>query len=176
MIIDFHFAQTVADLLDNDAPIATTGPGEGSSVPNQNPQDLLMEIFGTGSAPSGPTSVGPAAPKNPVDDIMSLFGSNTAPSPSLLAPSSASAPMSLSSSILSIPSAAPAAVPPNALTAFDKHGLKVTFTPQTSRQHPGMVSVTTRFQSTTGDTITNLSFQAAVPKVETFWYHSVGRR
>jgi AP-1 complex subunit gamma-1 len=54
---------------------------------------------------------------------------------------------------------------PTALTCYEKNGVKITLTPQTSRQHPGLVSITARFQVTGGDTATSLSFQAAVPKV-----------
>jgi AP-1 complex subunit gamma-1 len=52
-----------------------------------------------------------------------------------------------------------------AYPAYEKNGLRITLTPQTSPTRPGVVMILARFQVTGGEAVTGLSFQAAVPKV-----------
>ena len=52
-----------------------------------------------------------------------------------------------------------------AYTAYEKNELKVTLTPQTSPNRPGIVNVLARFQVTGQNAAAGLSFQVAVPKV-----------
>jgi len=51
-----------------------------------------------------------------------------------------------------------------AYTAYEKNELKVTLTPQTSPNRPGIVNVLARFQVTGQNAAAGLSFQVAVPK------------
>jgi len=53
-----------------------------------------------------------------------------------------------------------------AYTAYEKNELKVTLTPQTSPNRPGIVNVLARFQVTGQNAATGLSFQVAVPKTQ----------
>lgn len=50
-------------------------------------------------------------------------------------------------------------------TAYEKNELKVTLTPQTNPNKPGIVNVLARFQVTGQNLASGLSFQVAVPKV-----------
>jgi AP-1 complex subunit gamma-1 len=50
-------------------------------------------------------------------------------------------------------------------TAYEKNGLKITLTPKTNPSQPGMVQILVRFTSSASDTLENVNFQAAVPKV-----------
>jgi len=52
-----------------------------------------------------------------------------------------------------------------AYTAYEKNELKVTLTPQTSPNKPGIINVLARFQVTGQNVVAGLSFQVAVPKV-----------
>lgn len=52
-----------------------------------------------------------------------------------------------------------------AYTAYEKNELKVTLTPQTNPNKPGIVNVLARFQVTGQNMASGLSFQVAVPKV-----------
>jgi len=49
-------------------------------------------------------------------------------------------------------------------TAYEKNELKVTLTPQTNPNRPGIVNVLARFQAMGQNAISGLSFQVAVPK------------
>ena len=60
-----------------------------------------------------------------------------------------------------------------AYTAYEKNELKVTLTPQTSPNKPGIVNVLARFQVTGQNVVAGLSFQVAVPKV-CFFFSSPG--
>ena len=50
-------------------------------------------------------------------------------------------------------------------TAYEKNELKITLTPQTSAQRPGVVNILARFQVMGSVPVQGLAFQAAVPKV-----------
>ena len=162
-----------ADLLGDDLS-STPAPNGTPAVPAT--QDLLAEIFGS-SAPSQPGSTGspaPAAPqRNVAQDILGLFDSPAAPSPAASPPPAAAPAPSLQSIFGAAaavpqaasppPAAAAAAVPPG-YTAYDKNELRITLNPQTSATRPGLVRVIAQFQATGANPVTELSFQAAVPK------------
>ncbi|EJD47874.1 Adaptor protein complex AP-1 gamma subunit [Auricularia subglabra TFB-10046 SS5] len=155
---------------DKDSLLDLTDDPVSPAVPQANAQNLLAEIFGGGGgASSGPAvSTQAAVPsrQQAVNDILGLFDST----PSAPSPAPAAAPVAAPSGLSFLQAASPPppqpAAPPAApgYTAFDKSGLKITLTPQVSPQHPGMVAVIARFASTSGETITGLNFQAAVPK------------
>lgn len=167
------------DLLGDDMATTPTAATSGhAAAPVQNNQDLLAEIFGSSApsvgAPANTTSPPPSQQKSTMDDILGLFNatpSNGAPSaapPASIPATPATAPMSA----FSLPQAqAPAPGPPvssapklTSYTAYEKNGLKITLTPQTSAAAPGTVMILARFQVTGASAATGISFQAAVPK------------
>ncbi|KAH6915885.1 gamma-adaptin [Coprinopsis sp. MPI-PUGE-AT-0042] len=173
-----------ADLLGDDlaaTPTAATGGSFASGPAVQNNQDLLAEIFGSSapSAGSSTTSPPPAQQqKSTMDDILGLFNAtpsgNGAPSaqppPSYPATPATAPPSAFSLSQVQTPGPSAAAPPASSApkltsyTAYDKNGLKITLTPQTSAAAPGTVMILARFQVTGASSATGISFQAAVPK------------
>ncbi|TCD63708.1 clathrin associated protein complex large subunit [Steccherinum ochraceum] len=147
------------DLLGDDLP-SSSGPAAANGAIAGNNQALLAEIFGSSSSPSPSSqSSAPAQPRNTVQDILGLFDSTpSAPSP---------APASPAPPVFAAVQAQPAQPPTPRLTAYpayEKHDLKITLTPQTSAQRPGVVNILARFQATGSAPISALNFQAAVPK------------
>ncbi|KAJ6591710.1 adaptin N terminal region-domain-containing protein [Mycena vulgaris] len=138
-------------------------------VPAQNNEELLRDLFGGGSDQSTSTSP-PQAQRSTVDDIMGLFGPG--PSTPAVSPPAALSPTSNPMSAFNLPAAQPPQPPPpqpaaprlTAYTAYEKNGLKITLTPQTSPAQPGTVMILARFQVSGATPATGLSFQAAVPK------------
>lgn len=139
--------------------------------------------------PATPASP-PPKPRNAIDDILGLFpNSASTPSPNsintmvpglggfgsgLTSPTySSGSPMSTSipQSAFSLPQTqSPPQQPPQqprltAYTAYEKNEVKVTLTPQTNPNKPGIVNVLARFQVTGQNAASGLSFQVAVPKV-----------
>ena len=104
--------------------------------------DDILGLFGTPSQTSAPAPVIPSTP---------LASSTFLPTPATVAPSH-SAPPTSQQKLTTYP-------------AYEKNGLKITLTPQTSAARPGVVMILARFQVTGVETATGLSFQAAVPKV-----------
>ncbi|TFK29734.1 Adaptor protein complex AP-1 gamma subunit [Coprinopsis marcescibilis] len=161
---------TEGDLLGDDPTTPTAGSNGGAPV-GQSSQDLLAEIFGSSTSTGPSASTSPPPPqKKAMDDIMGLFG---APTPSAV-PVTPSVPISVPAtpatgglSAFSLPQAqipaTPSAPKLTSYIAYDKNGLKITLTPQTSPTKPGIVMILARFQ-TTGSVATGISFQAAVPK------------
>lgn len=90
---------------------------------------------------------------------MGLFGTST-PSP----------PVVQSDPVLPKPTApaAPAQTGPQAYTAYEKNGLKITLTPRLSPTQPGVVQILARFTAFDGAKIEAVNFQAAVPRVRFF--------
>lgn len=157
----------------------STPAGVNNSQPAANAasnQDILAEIFGSSSETST-TSPPPAQPqKSSVDDILGLFGSSSTPAaavpqtPSALPSYPATPATAIPSSFhaaAAVPAtpATPSAPRHTAYTAYEKNGLKITLTPQTSAAKPGYVVIQARFQATTSSPVTGITFQAAVPKV-----------
>ena len=132
----------------------------------------------------------PPKPRNAIDDILGLFGDSTPTPPQnptnsmvpglggmgngLTSPTysgGSQMPTSVPQSAFSLPQAPS---PPQqsqqqqkltAYTAYEKNELKVTLTPQTSPNRPGIVNVLARFQVMGQNAVSGLSFQVAVPKV-----------
>lgn len=114
------------------------------------------------------------AQKSTVDDILGLFG-NSAPASSPAPPPAAPAqpPPTAAFTLPQTQSPPPQPVAPKltAYMAYDKNELRISLTPQTSPQRPGVVNILARFQVTGSTPVTGLTFQAAVPKVKvTFSY------
>lgn len=111
---------------------------------------------------SSPAVTASPVPKgNPIDDILGLYpsaASTSAPAPT--------ATLFDTSPVQSPPPPAPIAQAPGvqSYTAYEKNGLKITLSPQTSPAHPGVVLVLTRFYNTGPVLASGLNFQAAVPK------------
>ncbi|KAK7060920.1 clathrin associated protein complex large subunit [Paramarasmius palmivorus] len=166
------------DLIGLDDSISSSSTTTGLS--GQGSQDLLNEIFsssggannGTGSAPA------PKSQQSTIDDILGLFGAPDSAQPAMPLPHNpvSSPPPSNPISAFNLPqsqSPAPAPAPaPQApagpkltpYTAYEKNGLKITLTPQTSAAKPGVVMILARFQMLGSSAATGLQFQAAVPK------------
>ncbi|XP_006461976.1 hypothetical protein AGABI2DRAFT_151584 [Agaricus bisporus var. bisporus H97] len=182
------------DLLGDEITTGTTSTSNGQAAASaQSNQDLLAEIFGS-SAPtttsSQPTTQ--TQPKSTMDDILGLFGSNNTASPaptpvqatatpsaapapdpmSSLFSNTSSSPYSVASPVQSSSSPPAPSLPPTgqaasrltAYTAYDKNGLKVTLTPQTSPTKPGMVMILAKFSVEGSSPASSINFQAAVPK------------
>ena len=147
------------------APAATEPAAAPAAVESkrQTDQDLLADIFGSSSAPTSPPPT-----SKPSDDIMALFSS---PAPSAAAPPPAAPSPAAPSPAASSP--VPAASPSSAaeLTAYDRNGLKVTFSPQRDRQRSNVINILARFyaSSDSNDPVEGVNFQAAVPKVLLFY-------
>jgi AP-1 complex subunit gamma-1 len=97
---------------------------------------------------------------------MDLFGPNPTASaaPAPAAPPAQSA-FTLDQTQPPPPQPAPAAPRATAYTAYERNGLRITLTPQTSAAKPGYISIQARFQTTGASAASGLVFQAAVPKV-----------
>ncbi|KAG0705586.1 adaptin N terminal region-domain-containing protein [Suillus ampliporus] len=161
-----------ADLL-GDEVVPPTPVVNGQATHNN--QDLLAEIFGSSPAAPSPTpgrtpSISPQPQKSSVQDILGLFDSSPSPASPASAPSpaiSAFATFSPQPQTQAPPRPSPQQQPAprlTAYTAYDKHELKITLTPQTSAARPGVVNIMARFQVSGSNTATGLNFQAAVPK------------
>ncbi|KAG1728067.1 adaptin N terminal region-domain-containing protein [Suillus paluster] len=167
---------TVMGIVSENKPVGSTQSGKdvapptpvvnGQATPNN--QDLLAEIFGSSPAAPSPTpgrtpSISPQPQKSSVQDILGLFDSS--PSPASPAPAPSPAPSAFAAFSPQPQSQAPPRPSPQqqqppaprltSYTAYDKHELKITLTPQT-------FSCATRFSGS--NTVTGLNFQAAVPK------------
>ncbi|CBQ68079.1 golgi adaptor HA1/AP1 adaptin gamma subunit [Sporisorium reilianum SRZ2] len=172
---------------------ASAAAVSGGASTQQSTHDLLADIFGgsdVGGAPAAVSATTPAAqkPKSSVNDILGLFGdSGSAPAPQQQAPAAAPAGAASSSSFggldllggldssssapaataappapAAAPAPTPAAAPAKAHTVYTKHSLTITLTPTTNPARPEIVNIIARFTSTSP--ISNVNFQAAVPK------------
>jgi AP-1 complex subunit gamma-1 len=147
----------------------------GSAATAQSAQDLLANIFGDSTPTQQPQQANkPASQQRTVDDILGLFDAPapsapaTAPSPSYTSPAAASLFSSpVTSPVAQVPQQAPAPRP-SALpsyTAYGKNELEITLTPQVSPAKPGVVNILAKFRVMGANVATNVTFQAAVPKV-----------
>ncbi|WWC89432.1 uncharacterized protein L201_004356 [Kwoniella dendrophila CBS 6074] len=186
---------TVVDLIGDDLTSPTNGNlPTNSSGPST--QDLLADIFGTGS---GDSSMGITTNqqngaalntnKSAAADIMSLFDStpsipstsNPASSPitqsnsnsgntgslfDLVTPSSSSSSPAPMQQQQQSQPQQPAKSQLQSYTAYEKNGLKITLTPKVSPNQPGLIQILARFQNSTNDIISNVNFQVAVPKTQ----------
>ncbi|KIY52989.1 Adaptor protein complex AP-1 gamma subunit [Fistulina hepatica ATCC 64428] len=176
---------TVMGIVSENKPVGSTQAKEadllmggedganGGPAGVQNSQDLLAEIFGSSGASSSPvpgtSQPAAATPRTTVDDILGLFGtSGAAPTPTT---ATRPPPAAMPSLFDASPQTQAAPTPPQpvapkltAYSAYDKNNLRISLTPQTSPNKPGIVLIQARFQVTDGDAATGVSFQAAVPK------------
>ncbi|KAG8958949.1 clathrin associated protein complex large subunit [Tulasnella sp. 419] len=173
--------RTDIDLVDliSDAPPPANAVA-GSTL--QDNQSLLEGIFGSSSETAAAASPNPATSQaQTVNDILGLFGSGPSvngASPAPSAPSYASPISTTSNPLLDLvgatsspvapqPQPVPTARPPaTAYTAYDKNDLKVTLTPQVSAARPGVVNILAKFTSSGSEAVSNVNFQAAVPKTQ----------
>ncbi|WVR07142.1 hypothetical protein IAU60_004183 [Kwoniella sp. DSM 27419] len=178
---------TVVDLIgDDSAPSSATSNG-GASGPST--QDLLADIFGTGSsdaASSSAPSTSTQPPRSAASDIMSLFDSTPSASASAASspPPTGGAAMSGSNSLFDLvtpssssssPAPTPAPIPQAAAAinkpqlqsypAYDKNGLKISLTPKVSPTQPGVIQILARFAAG-AEKIEGVNFQVAVPKTQ----------
>ncbi|KAH7098209.1 Adaptor protein complex AP-1 gamma subunit [Auriculariales sp. MPI-PUGE-AT-0066] len=155
-------------LIDMEEPTSPAVPQPGGDATN-----MLQNLFGEQSTNGAPAPGSGQSKQQAINDIMGLFDSTPSHPPAASAPTP-SAPLSglggledlLGGSAAPAPTPAPAPAAPAVptFTAYDKHGLNIVFVPQVSLQHPGMIVVVTRFTASSGQSISALNFQAAVPK------------
>jgi len=164
------------DLIGSDEPVSVDTNG------GQIAKNVVDSIFGL-------DLVNPTAPhqtrQSAVNDILDLFNHSASPAVSPAAPSSYASPTLLQSSSpfgftpsvvpaqqtvvpvpVPAPAPVPAATPANSYTAYEKSFLKITLTPQVSPARPGVVNILARFQVSGAQSISNVNFQAAVPKTQ----------
>ncbi|UZJ54989.1 hypothetical protein CBS101457_004309 [Exobasidium rhododendri] len=152
---------------------STSLPTATGAGPPKSSMDDIMGLFGSttsnGNSVGGSSSnVGgsrgvssPALGGSGLDGLDLLGGdvggSSNAPVQSAPA-SSSSARKPVDAAVL------PTTPPQQGYTAYDQKGLKITLTPSTNPSKPEIVNITARFESTSGATLENVNFQAAVPK------------
>ena len=185
-----------SDLLDlmgsedlSSDPAATEASNGAPAQSQQSTQDLLADIFGGGGdAPAAaPAS---SKPRSTVDDIMGLFGNNTPAAAPPAAPSmsmggggldgldllgGSAPPVAAPKATSAVAAPAPAAAATSAATAYtayDQKGLSITLTPHISPQRPDVVNILANF--TASQAVSDIKFQAAVPKVCTHTQYSLG--
>jgi len=131
----------------------------------QSAQSALEGIFGAANESSAPGK--PTSRQATVNDILGLFDSPAAPAASAHppAPTPAAQITSLFAATPTTPTPAPAPTPANAsYPAYQKNNLQITLTPQVSAAKPGVINILARFQVSGPNSVTNMNFQAAVPK------------
>ncbi len=137
--------------------------------PQHSQSGLESLLAGTSSSADDPAG----ARKATVNDIISLFDTQsltTSPNPQPQATSLAglfSQPVAqpLTTPVTGPPASQPAVPAPHVYSAYDRNGLKITLQPQVNPTKPGMIIVLARFLASSGQPISNVNFQAAVPKV-----------
>ena len=139
-------------------------------------------MFGLGTSNTASQSLDAAGKtqKRAIDDILGLFDSTPSAipassaslmsvSPATVSPQPQPQPQPSMSSLFDVAAATPPPPVPTsrltAYTAYDKHEVKITLTPQVSVAKPGIVNILARFQVTGSTPASGLNFQAAVPKV-----------
>lgn len=154
-----------------------SSPASATAAPaarQQTTQDLLADIFGSNDDELA-ASPAAATPSSNVNDIMGLFGQTSlSPQPTGASTSSYTAPSAsadLFSSLSSTPPvvASPPPVnnvpaPPTAHDAYSNNGLKITLTPIRDVNNKLVVNILAKFTST--QPVSNVNFQAAVPKTQ----------
>lgn len=165
------------------AQISTGAPASSGSGTGNN-MDLLADLFG-GSSVSSP----PAASNSSAAAVSGLFAgigstpSTTSPPVSnagsnildllgggmtttVTSPTPAPAPSRAAPTNSNRPSQTPAQ---KSYPVYSKNGFSITFTPQRDSANPNVVNILTTFQndgSTSGGTISNIEFHAAVTKTQ----------
>jgi AP-1 complex subunit gamma-1 len=145
-------------------------PAPSGTNGSQNNTDLLMDLIG---GPSTSAAAPPPSQRSNVDSIMGLFG-NTGSTSSTPAPTPSSAGNDLLAGLGSSTSPGVAAVrsppPPTVLSAYNKNGLQIGFQVQRSN---AAVQVLARFRNSGASALSNVSLQAAVPKVQKLQLQSI---
>lgn len=158
------------DLMGDSGP--TPEPTNGSSTNNA---DLLADIMGgISSSPAPPSSTATPTP-NPNSAILDLFG----PGPQATPPSQAGAAAAPPSSGLDLlgqmgsSSPAPQAggAAPAGFPCYNNNGLVVTIA--TNRNAEGIVQALGRFRNVSGEPLSNVGLQAAVPKSQKLQLNSI---
>ncbi|SCV69170.1 BQ2448_2190 [Microbotryum intermedium] len=156
------------DLMGED-PGALAAKASAPTARAQTTQDLLADIFGSSNDEPAPSAV----PASSVNDVMSLFGSTSISSQpaasssqsgfsnDLLALSASDAP---AAAVAPRPSPVAAAAPVGALEAYSGNGLRITLTPMRDHSNKLVVNILAKFTAT--QPISNVNFQAAVPKTQ----------
>ncbi|KAK5670787.1 hypothetical protein BDV3_005021 [Batrachochytrium dendrobatidis] len=149
----------VYDLVFGDAS-AGRGVAGGQVSKNENIMDLLGGI-GFGSTPTNPmagATMGSLSTKNTHTNLLEdLLGGNTV-TPAAM--SSSHMENLFGSSSVSVPATSLAS---RVYSCYEKHGLKITFTP--TKESAVSTNIIAHFVNTSiSDTISNISFQVAVPK------------
>ncbi|OTB14055.1 hypothetical protein K445DRAFT_319589 [Daldinia sp. EC12] len=144
--------QDLLDLMGD----STTTPLASPTNGGQSNTDLLADILGGSTA--SPQAASPPPQQSNTASIMDLFSQGSSQSP---APAS-SGLGDLASLGTPPPQQAAAAPPPASIPCYDANGLNVTL--QLQRNAEGVVQVLGRFRNTSGDLLSNVGLQAAVPK------------
>lgn len=163
---------SLVDLMGDES--ASVSNGDTQPVA-QTTHDLLADIFGSGGEAAAQPPATSASAQSAVDDIMGLFGNTGAANPTPTQSTSTDLLSSMSGAPNPSPAPEATATAPvvtvaqrvqlQAYTAYEGKGLKVTLTPKTSAQQPGIVQILAKFTATGSDAVTNVNFQAAVPRV-----------
>ncbi|SCZ97607.1 BZ3500_MvSof-1268-A1-R1_Chr4-3g07292 [Microbotryum saponariae] len=164
-----QYALLDIDLMGEDSG-ASAAKVSAPAARTQTTQDLLADIFGSSNDELAPAA---AVPASSVNDVMSLFGSTSISSQSATSSSqsafgndllglSGGAPAGAAATRPSPVAAAP--TPLGALVAYAGNGLRITLTPMRDNSNKLVVNILAKFTAT--QPISNVNFQAAVPKTQ----------
>lgn len=159
------------DLMGDSGPAPS--PINGSS---SNNADLLADILGGTSSPAPPSNSATPAPQSNMSAIMDLFGSGPAQATPPPQAGAAAAPPSSSLDLLgqmgsSSPAPQAAAAAPAGFPCYNNNGLVVTIA--TQRNAEGIVQALARFRNVSGEPLTSVGLQAAVPKSQKLQLNSI---
>lgn len=159
------------DLMGDSGPAQS--PINGSS---SNNADLLADILGGTTSPAPQSNAATNAPQSNVSAIMDLFGSGPAQATPPPQTGAAAAPpssgldllgqMGSSSLAPQVGAAAPAGFP-----CYNNNGLVVTIA--TQRNAEGIVQALARFRNVSGEPLSSVGLQAAVPKSQKLQLNSI---
>ncbi|ORZ25506.1 adaptin N terminal region-domain-containing protein [Absidia repens] len=152
---------------------ATASSSAAAAAPQQNNVDLLADIFGSSGSPTSPIqSQSPATPSHAGNSLLDLLGGGdeqptTAPAPAT--PTGLDSLAGLSSS-LDTTTTSPQQqqqqqqnIP--GYEAYTKNGLRIHLVPSRDRKNPAIINIQVLFNNNGSQgTVTDLQFQAAVPK------------
>ncbi|KAI8384653.1 adaptin N terminal region-domain-containing protein [Radiomyces spectabilis] len=169
LLLDLMGVGTASAGVTEDA--ASTSPQlpQSSASTSQQPQnmDLLADIFGSSSISSTQPDPAPAAPSTMGGgSLLDLLGS-AQESPQNNSMSAAASPSldvfaSLEKSSPTQPTPSAASLP--GYSAYSKHGFSIHLVPSRDRNNPAILNIQVLFACDSQTDISNLQFQAAVPK------------
>lgn len=154
----------------------TTNASSSSAAPQQSNVDLLADLFGSSGSPTSPSQSQQSpttishATGNSLLDL--LGGDSQAAAPAAASPSGLDSLAGLSSSLgaASPPSQQPPQQQQQQQTtpgyeAYTKNGLRIHLVPSRDRKNPAIINIQVLFNNSGSQgTVTDLQFQAAVPK------------